>query len=53
MLLIEKPFTYKFMRAKRPYHVIHSVASLPYYHGVVKDLLDWCLSKNLQFRNPT
>ena len=41
------------MRAKRPYHVIHSVASLPYCHGVVKDLLDWCLSENPQFRNPT
>ncbi len=52
MWLIEKPLTYKFMRAKRPYHVIHSVASLPYCHGVVKDLLDWCLSENPQIPQP-
>lgn len=28
-----------------PYYVIHRVASLPQYHGVMKDLLDWCFLK--------
>lgn len=28
-----------------PYHVIHRVASLPQYHSVMKDLLDWCFLK--------
>lgn len=32
---------------RKPYHVIHRVASLPHYHGVLKDLLDWCFSKDV------
>lgn len=30
----------------RPYHVIHRLASLPQYHRVMKDLLDWSFSKD-------
>lgn len=26
----------------KPYYVIHRVASLPEYHGVMKDILDYC-----------
>ena len=26
----------------KPYYVIHRVASLPEYHGVMKDILDFC-----------
>ncbi len=37
----------------RPYHVIHRVASLPHYHGVIKDLLDWCFSKDGNIRIDT
>lgn len=36
-----------------PYHVIHRVASLPHYHGVMKDLLDWCFSKDGNIRIDT
>lgn len=36
-----------------PYHVIHRVASLPHYHGVMKDLLDWCFSKDCNIRIDT
>ena len=36
-----------------PYHVIHRVASLPNYHGVMKDLLDWCSSKDGNIRIDT
>jgi hypothetical protein len=28
----------------KPYYVIHRVASLPDYHGVMKDILDYCFS---------
>lgn len=38
---------------ERPYHVIHRVASLPHYHGVMKDLLDWCFSKESNIRIDT
>ena len=37
----------------RPYHVIHRVASLPHYHGVMKDLLDWSFSKDDNIRIDT
>ena len=40
-------------RDDRPYHVIHRVASLPHYHGVLKDLLDWCFSKDGNIRIDT
>ena len=36
-----------------PYHVIHRVASLPHYHGVMKELLDWCFSKDGNIRIDT
>ena len=36
-----------------PYHVIHRVARLPHYHGVMKDLLDWCFSKDGNIRIDT
>lgn len=35
------------------YHVIHRVASLPQYHGVMKDLLDWCFLKDDNIRIET
>lgn len=38
---------------EKPYHVIHRVASLPCYHGVLKDLLDWCFSKDCNIRIDT
>lgn len=28
----------------KPYYVIHRVASLPEYHGVMKDILDYCFT---------
>ncbi len=36
-----------------PYHVIHRVASLPQYHGVMNDILDWCFSRDSNIRIDT
>lgn len=35
------------------YHVIHKVASLSQYHGVMKGLLDWCFLKDDNIRIDT
>ncbi len=35
------------------YHVIHRVASLPQYHGVMDNVLNWCFSKDSNIRIDT
>lgn len=37
----------------RPYHVVHRIASLPSVHGIFRDIMDFCFSRDANIRIDT
>ena len=36
-----------------PYHVVHRIASYPEIHGIFREIMDWCFSKDRNIRIDT